>query len=68
MNFFPLGIARDGAGNAFFADGEGAAARFDSPQGVAADKDGKVHVADYGNQAIRSVDSTGRVTTMELSG
>lgn len=47
------------------ADGLGAAARFDRPQGIAADRSGALFVADTGNHTIRRVEvSTGAVTTL----
>lgn len=47
------------------ADGLGAAARFDRPQGIAADRAGALFVADTGNHTIRRVEvSTGAVTTL----
>ncbi|MGK0333066.1 MAG: sugar lactone lactonase YvrE, partial [Minisyncoccia bacterium] len=42
----------------------GAAARFDSPSGVAVDGSGNVYVADTGNQLIRKITSAGVVTTL----
>jgi hypothetical protein len=46
------------------ADGTGAAARFNSPSGVAVDLDGNVYVADRMNETIRKVAFTGVVTTL----
>ena len=45
------------------ADGQGAAARFASPRGLARGPDGALYVADRDNCAIRRVDSTGLVST-----
>lgn len=45
------------------ADGVGSAARFCFPKGVAVDQAGNVYVADWGNNVIRRIDATGRVTT-----
>lgn len=45
-------------------DGAGAAARFDTPSGVACDADGNVYVADRANNAIRKVTPAGEVTTL----
>ena len=49
----PGGAVRTLAGNgeAGFADGQGAAARFNHPKGLARDKDGSILVAVWGNHA-----------------
>ena len=89
----PCGVAVDGAGNVYVADGEnhtirkvtangtvttlaglagssgstdgaGSAARFNSPTGVAVDKQGNVYVADYLNNTIRKITAAGVVTTL----
>lgn len=52
------------AGSYDYADGTGAAARFRGPVGIAVDSAGNVYVADYGNQIIRKVTSSGVVTTL----
>ena len=53
-----------GSGNGTFANGTGSAASFYFPQGVAVDGSGTVYVADYGNQLIRKITSSGAVTTL----
>ncbi len=59
------GIVRTVAGSTRgFADGDGAAARFDTPSGLAVDSHGTLFVADSGNNAIRRIDPTGEVTTI----
>jgi sugar lactone lactonase YvrE/murein DD-endopeptidase MepM/ murein hydrolase activator NlpD len=69
-----LRISADGAmrtlagGTRGFADGEGAGARFDSPSGLAIDRDGVLYVADTGNHAIRRVAPDGHVTTLAGDG
>jgi murein DD-endopeptidase MepM/ murein hydrolase activator NlpD/sugar lactone lactonase YvrE len=51
-----------------FADGDGGGARFDSPSGLAIDRDGVLYVADTGNHAIRRVTPDGHVTTLAGDG
>jgi DNA-binding beta-propeller fold protein YncE len=46
------------------ADGQGAAARFNGPFGIAVDLDGNVYVADQGNSTIRKIAVDGMVTTI----
>lgn len=45
-------------------DGQGAAAQFDTPSGIAVAPDGSLVVADTGNNAIRRVSADGLVTTV----
>jgi DNA-binding beta-propeller fold protein YncE len=69
-----LRISPDGAmrtiagGLRGFADGDGPQARFDSPSGLAIDRDGLLYVADTANHAIRRVAADGRVTTLAGDG
>ncbi|MBI2498041.1 MAG: gluconolaconase, partial [Opitutae bacterium] len=46
------------------ADGPGATARFNAPQGLAVDAAGNVYVADTGNHTIRMITPDGIVTTL----
>lgn len=46
------------------ADGVGMAARFNFPEGVAADSMGNLYVADTNNATIRTIDATGAVATV----
>ena len=63
----PTGIVSTLAGSTGFSgtkDGAGAAAQFNGPQGIAADLDGNVYVADTGNHTIRKITPAGVVTTL----
>lgn len=55
----------NGAGS---TNGPGLSASFSSPSGVAIDQASNVIVADYGNNSIRKISSTGVVTTVAGSG
>jgi sugar lactone lactonase YvrE len=47
-----------------YADGVGAAARFNKPAGIAADLAGNLYVADSGNYVIRKITPDGLVSTL----
>lgn len=49
-------------------DGKSDASLFNEPQGLAADANGNVYVADSGNHAIRKIDPAGQVSTVAGSG
>jgi hypothetical protein len=51
-----------------FADGLSNQARFDTPCGIAALRDGNLIVADAGNKRIREIDAHGNVTTLAGTG
>jgi sugar lactone lactonase YvrE len=62
----PAGIVTTlaGSGVSGFADGDGIAAKFYSPRGLAVDGSGNIYVADVTNHRIRKISPTGLVTTL----
>jgi sugar lactone lactonase YvrE len=51
-----------------YADGQGAAAKFQDPDGVAVDGEGNVYVSDRQNYSIRKITPSGLVTTLAGNG
>lgn len=67
----PQGVVTTLAGTADapgYADGNGGAARFNTPTRLETDADGNLYVTDSGNSAIRRVSPAGTVTTLAGSG
>jgi len=59
------GSTKNGEGISGFWNGNGTNALFQTPRGVAVDGSGNVYIADTGNNAIRKIDTSGNVTTLE---
>jgi sugar lactone lactonase YvrE len=57
-----------GSGSEGFADGAGAAAQFNYPEGVAVDGEGSIIITDMGNHCVRKITPDGTVSTLAGSG
>ncbi|MDQ6963150.1 MAG: hypothetical protein Q9M28_11610, partial [Mariprofundaceae bacterium] len=68
MEVTAVGTVTTVAGNPWFADGLGTAARFYNPQGIAVDASGSLYLADTSNHRIRKISALGVVTTVAGSG
>ena len=66
----PAGVVTTVAGNGTpgYVDGPGANAEFYGPQGLAVDAQGNVYVADFGNNVIRKISTSGVVSTVAGNG
>ncbi len=66
----PAGVTSTLAGGSAsaFADGQGTAAQFASPQGISIDANGNMYVADYLSNRIRKVTAGGLVSTIGGNG
>jgi serine/threonine protein kinase, bacterial len=53
-----------GANSPGLLDGQGNAARFNSPDGITIDPLGNLYVTDYANHAVRKIDANGNVVTL----
>lgn len=51
-------------GNSGYANGNGAASRFNGPSGIAVDSQDNIYVVDAGNHVIRVISSAGEVSTL----
>lgn len=57
-----------GWGTNGYKDGNGAAARFDTPKGITIDGNGNLYVTDFLNHCIRKISSSGAVLTLAGKG
>src|SRR3569833_1671788 len=64
----PAGIVTEFAGNGIAGHDDGQNATFNSPAGIAIDKDGNLYVSDSGNNLVRKITADGTVSTLAGSG
>jgi sugar lactone lactonase YvrE len=57
-----------GSGTASYIDGSGVNAQFYLPTGITLDSSGNLYVTDYNNQVIRTISTSGTVTTLAGTG
>jgi DNA-binding beta-propeller fold protein YncE len=63
-----LNIFAGGAGGEGFGDDKGGSAAFNTPSGLALDREGNLYVADTGNNSVRKVSPEGHVQTIAGDG
>lgn len=68
INFDPIVSTLAGTATSGFQDGKGVDARFNTPYGLAIDKNDNLFVADYSNHRIRKIAPDGEVTTYAGTG
>lgn len=66
----PAGVVTTiaGSGKVGKTDGQGTAASFNQPFGIAIDENGNLYIADTGNEEIREISSSGLVSTVAGNG
>jgi sugar lactone lactonase YvrE/alpha-tubulin suppressor-like RCC1 family protein len=67
LNTKTVTVFAGSAGNSGSADGQGGAARFNTPCGITKDSYGNLYIADYRNGSVRRITPTGFVSTVITS-